>query len=296
MRPIVTESKSRVRWRLARLAELPRDLRAVMAARRPGVDYLPYLLGKFGSSLLPGATRLPTDFPIHDDGHALRVALGPALTLQCPKSLTERIDLLVMLGEVISENVYRCDVIKHGACVFDCGANIGVFCCYAAALAGPKGRVYAWEPVAEACDVVLRNVQANDQEQVVCIRKGLADWHGRATIHVPLSHSNCSSLESGAEGRPEEIEVTTLDAEVERLGVRQVDLIKIDVEGYEEQLLRGAAETLRAFRPALAMAAYHHEEDLWRLPAVIRAIEPAYRVTVFYSWVSAFIFASCGTS
>jgi len=291
----VTGLLSRLSWRLARLAELPGDLRGVVRAGRSGVDYGPYLLGKFGLSLLPGATRLPQDSAIHDDGRSLRVALGRAVTLQCPKSLTERIDLLVMLGEVISENVYRCDVIERGACVFDCGANIGVFCCYAAALAGPKGRVYAWEPVAQVCDVLLSNVQENDQEQVVCIRKGLADRQGTATIHVPASHSNCSSLENGVEGRPEEIEVTTLDAEVERLGVRQVDLIKIDVEGYEEQVLRGAAETLRAFRPALAMAAYHHKEDLWRLPAVIRAIEPAYRVTVSYSWVSAFIFASCGT-
>ncbi len=287
---------SKLSWRLARLAELPKDLRGVLGARGAGVDYRPYLLRKFWRSLLPGVFRLPSGVVIHDEGSWLRVACSDGLTLGCPKRLTVLSDLEVMLVEVLASNVYRCDVIEPGAHVLDCGANIGVFCCYAAALAGPAGRVYAWEPVAEIYEVLLRNVQGNHQEHVVCVRKGLADEPGRAGIHVPADHSCCSSLENGVEGRLEEIEVTTIDAEVERLGVGQVNLIKLDVEGYEEKVLRGAAQTLRRFRPVLAMAAYHHEEDRWRLPAVIRGIEPAYRVTVSYSWASAFIFAACGTS
>lgn len=54
-------------------------------------------------------------------------------------------------------------------------------------------------------------------------------------------------------------------------------LIKMDIEGAETDALRGASKLIRQFRPKLAIAAYHYGKDLWRLPDVVRDIEPGYR-------------------
>jgi hypothetical protein len=59
----------------------------------------------------------------------------------------------------------------------------------------------------------------------------------------------------------------TVDAMVTRGVLDRVDFLKMDVEGAELEVLHGAAHTLRTQRPPLALAAYHHPDDLAALPA-----------------------------
>jgi hypothetical protein len=58
------------------------------------------------------------------------------------------------------------------------------------------------------------------------------------------------------------------------LGGHAVDFIKLDIEGAEAQALRGAARTLAAHRPTLALSCYHKPEDLWQLPDLIEELVP----------------------
>jgi FkbM family methyltransferase len=55
-------------------------------------------------------------------------------------------------------------------------------------------------------------------------------------------------------------------------------LIKLDVEGAEELALEGAADTIRRYRPGLAVCVYHRPADLWRLPLQVRALSERYRL------------------
>ena len=55
---------------------------------------------------------------------------------------------------------------------------------------------------------------------------------------------------------------------------RPADYIKYDVEGAEAAALRGSAETIRRFRPALRVALYHRGEDLFALPLLLRELAP----------------------
>ena len=59
---------------------------------------------------------------------------------------------------------------------------------------------------------------------------------------------------------------------------RCVDYIKLDVEGAEAEALRGAAETIRSYRPALRVAAYHRPEDMFLLPHLLTELCPHYRL------------------
>jgi hypothetical protein len=67
----------------------------------------------------------------------------------------------------------------------------------------------------------------------------------------------------------------TVDDFVREADLDRVDLIKMDVEGAEPWVLAGAADTLAGVRPRLAMAAYHRDDDLARLPA---ALDTEYRL------------------
>ena len=55
-------------------------------------------------------------------------------------------------------------------------------------------------------------------------------------------------------------------------------LIKMDVEGAELQALRGAKQTLQKYKPKLLVACYHREEDLFRLPLLIKDLNPEYQL------------------
>ena len=60
-----------------------------------------------------------------------------------------------------------------------------------------------------------------------------------------------------------------LDAIVARFGLPRVDFIKMDIEGSEKQALAGAAQTLKRFKPRMALAAYHKPEDPAAIPALV---------------------------
>jgi hypothetical protein len=57
----------------------------------------------------------------------------------------------------------------------------------------------------------------------------------------------------------------------------RLDMVKLDIEGFESQALDGMAELLTKFRPRLAMAIYHKPADLWELPLKVDAMLPGGR-------------------
>lgn len=138
--------------------------------------------------------------------------------------------------------------------MIDAGANQGEYTLFAAKrLTG--GKVVAYEPVTAWFDNLSENVRSNGCTNVILRKAGLSDKHGTAPVYTSSDSANegTSSLFAarGAEKPFETIELKTLDKEVGVLGLARVDLIKMDIEGAEWPALRGAAETLRVFRPVL---------------------------------------------
>ena len=133
----------------------------------------------------------------------------------------------------------------------DVGAHVGLYS-VAAALHGP-GRVLAFEPNPSAREQLGENLALNHADAVVVVPKAVGDAPGTALLHVPTTPDpSFSSLAGGrfAEGEPIDVEVTTVDAEVEAAGLAP-SVVKIDVEGGELAVVGGMRRTLERHRPVL---------------------------------------------
>ncbi len=155
---------------------------------------------------------------------------------------------------------FRTDV-SFGDVVFDIGANLGAYTLLFGQWVGPGGRVYSFEPAPEARLGLEQHVVMNGlSERVVVRAEAMSGTEGSAAfLSSGTSGANRLMSASSGEGRP--VRTTTVDAVCASLGVRP-RLIKIDVEGAELDVLRGARRTIAAARHGMRLYVEMHP-GLW---------------------------------
>jgi len=161
--------------------------------------------------------------------------------------------------------------LKPGAIAIDVGANVGWHTLLMAARAGSTGRVYAFEPNDSTRRRLVSAVEANDLTHVTVDGRGVADRVGTSGFQAPLAghvwdgtgRLTAEPAQDRREGREREegqerperqttaIECTTLDAFVAERHIDRLAFVKIDVEGWELSVLRGARHVLSALRPVV---------------------------------------------
>lgn len=142
-------------------------------------------------------------------------------------------------------------LLQPGCTVLDVGANYGYCAIALAAELKKRCRVLAIEPDAENFARLRKHVQWNGLEDVIeCHGLGVSDSEGTAAMEKPAGNSGHARIVPGENGT---ISVTTLDAFCEGRGLERVDALVLDVEGYEDRALRGAAKTLDCFRPLVVV-------------------------------------------
>ncbi|MCS7241015.1 MAG: FkbM family methyltransferase [Candidatus Bipolaricaulota bacterium] len=188
----------------------------------------------------------------------------------------------------IYDEVFVRRVYEHGECqvrpgdwVVDAGACEGLFSLYAL----EKGaNVLAFEPVPQLVHALEKNLDP-------FVRAGRAQIYPLAlgrqkeekTIHIFRSNVAGSTLSEEALRTREEgpsssfvVLVAPLDSLLSSLP--PVSFLKADVEGYERELLIGARETLRRFRPRLSICTYHRPDDPLMIRKLIKDSWPFYRI------------------
>jgi FkbM family methyltransferase len=143
--------------------------------------------------------------------------------------------------------------LPAGGTLWDVGANVGFFALLGARLAGPTGRVVAWEPVAavaaHAREAALRSGLAVEVREAAV---GAASGEQELLVAGDASWSHLAARGNAAGATRTRVQVTTLDAEL-GAGTPPPDVVKLDVEGSEGDVLRGAAGLLATARPALVV-------------------------------------------
>lgn len=148
------------------------------------------------------------------------------------------------------ELAYLEEILAPGKVFIDIGANFGVYTLVASRLVGETGSVLAFEPTAQSFATLRQNIELNHFSNVSAFQVALAQETSKARLYYgwdPVGNSLGMDPLRGNEG--EEVQIETLDKLLGENGIDHVDAIKIDVEGAEELVLRGAVRCLTTQRP-----------------------------------------------
>ncbi|MFU3618139.1 FkbM family methyltransferase [Pseudomonas paraeruginosa] len=143
-----------------------------------------------------------------------------------------------------------------GSTLIDIGANIGLTSLAMSGLCG-EGLVVAVEPVPATFRLLERNLSLLLHANVKMVNKALGDKDGSVAMYVNESNLATAFVVSEESSGNLDIPLSTLDALVTDCGLASVDFIKIDVEGHELDVLRGARNTLEKFRPNVLLEMNH---------------------------------------
>ncbi len=131
--------------------------------------------------------------------------------------------------------------------VVDAGANIGQMLLYLAQWV-PRGRVLAFEPGREPARWLSECLNVHKELPAELIMRGLGESSAKLFLNNPGPDYVHGAWNQVSEDQGEPIQITRLSDELAERSIRQVDLWKLDVEGYEVQALRGASELLTEHR------------------------------------------------
>jgi FkbM family methyltransferase len=173
--------------------------------------------------------------------------------------LSDRMQVLMWAGvyEPTTTSIFR-RLLRPGAVVVDVGAHIGYFSLLASGVVGEAGCVHACEADPELCMLLARNCEGRTNVRIhgvaVGDRVGLAAFwkssrpgeSGWGTLHPETERRNAGAAEAGHA----QVSMSTLDAILQE-EPRAIDLLKIDTEGSELAVLRGAAQTIQRGRPVM---------------------------------------------
>jgi FkbM family methyltransferase len=211
------------------------------------------------------------------------------------------IDLAVRAAPMFATHTFVLEQYRHPAIdeanvrpgdhVVDGGAFWGDTALWLAEQCAPGGRVTAFEMDPASLPVLEGNLSENAAlaERVHVRTEAL--WHEPARLG--LSPAGAATSVAQVDGGA--VPATSLDRLLADGEIERVDFVKLDIEGAELSALRGAERAIRRFGPRLAIAIYHHWDDLIEIPRWLDSVAPDYRFalthrslhqfdTVLFAW------------
>ncbi|MEO1263023.1 MAG: FkbM family methyltransferase, partial [Bacteroidota bacterium] len=151
---------------------------------------------------------------------------------------------------------------ENGDVVLDLGGCFGDTALYFAEQIGSTGKVYSFEFIPGNIDIFNRNLELNPdlKSNISIVKNPLWDKSDLDVYYEDRGGGSKVSFEKfqGWEGATK---TTTIDDFVVEQNIKKVDFIKTDIEGAEPFALNGAKETIKRFKPKLAISIYHSMDD-----------------------------------
>ena len=145
--------------------------------------------------------------------------------------------------EIFLENISPGDV------VIDVGSNIGDYTLIASKKVGDSGKVLSFEPLSETFLTLNRNLQLNEITNCMFFQNAVGEKPGLANLYKNNLSGTMGHLDSSLNGKDlikrDEIEVVTIDDVLTSEHIDTVNMIKIDVEGFEHEVLLGCLQSFK---------------------------------------------------
>ena len=148
--------------------------------------------------------------------------------------------------------------INNESIILDIGGHSGQYAKLFSRIA-PQGKVYSFEPGSYPLSILKLSVFLNQLQNVVVVDEGLSSVPGKLSLVTPVKENGIfrfglaymGARENYEFTEVEEVSVTTIDNFAIDFGLKSLDFIKIDVEGWEAQILQGGSKTIRRYCPTL---------------------------------------------
>jgi FkbM family methyltransferase len=149
------------------------------------------------------------------------------------------------------ERRFLSSYVTRGMTVLDIGANIGLYSLFLAELVGDQGQVLAFEPDPSLFEAALTNIRENGRENIINIQNlALGSQSGQASLYRSSFNSGDNRL-SASRGHKDAVPVCVARLD-DIVCDAKIDFIKLDVQGWEAEVMRGMQRTLRR-NPELAI-------------------------------------------
>jgi FkbM family methyltransferase len=164
--------------------------------------------------------------------------------------------------------------LGEGDVALDIGANIGYYALQESRMVGKTGCIYAVEPVPGNVEVLRRNVLLNGADNVSVFQFAVGDRDFDTTINISTMRNMCSMVEKkGYRGYIGKVPVRVVKLDTFLEGKRQPKLVRMDVEGYELEILIGAKKLLGSGKPLKLFIEVHFDILLDRTAQLLDLLE-----------------------
>ncbi len=179
------------------------------------------------------------------------VTVPDDLTLMTPYILEEQQDWF----EDEIEFVRR--LVKPGMNVIDIGANYGCYALTIAKLAGPDGRLWAFEPCSSTADHLQQSINANGLDQIQLIRAALSNRQGEACLSTQDNAELNSLSDDNGGTNSETVPLYRLDDCMKEHAWNDIEFLKLDAEGEEVRILEGGQSFFTDLSPLVMFELKH---------------------------------------
>lgn len=156
-----------------------------------------------------------------------------------------------------SETSFLCQVFRPGMTFLDVGANVGYYTALAIQRIGEAGRIIALEPDRQSFQYLERTVAANNGRNVCCVQQAAADRQGVLKLYVSKNNRGDNRLYwNDLCDESYDVEITTVDKLLEGYGIDAIDLVKMDVQGFEGHVVRGMKETIQRSKDLIMLTEF----------------------------------------
>lgn len=196
----------------------------------PSYSFMRFVYKSLGIGKIKGGTHLlKIRVPRHDYQYYCRIEKG-----EFTPGREEEIIEMFSPGE--------------GDVVVDIGAHIGRYTINSSKRVGSRGKVIALEAAPDNSEILNRNIKLNGLTNVLTLNRAAYSKKARLKLYEPSTtdsiYNTIMPVRGGVDSAYVEVDADTLDSILHAYGIEKVDWIKIDVEGAEFEVLKGAVHTL----------------------------------------------------
>jgi FkbM family methyltransferase len=226
------------------------------------------------------------DFPFSKDFYGLRFEGNLNNSIEFSIYYYDAFEkpLLYFLGDTLHNINSSQPDSDRLTCFCDVGANIGQHSLFMSRLAD---QVHAFEPFAEVSNRLRRHIKLNQLENVELHRIGLSDATEKLTFYAPTGRNQgIGSFDASTTGKGNqaagELALARGDEYFEEFPIGRVDLMKIDVEGFESKVLAGLEQTLQQYRPIIVCeVSYSGEMSFDSVESLLQSLPADYALFTF---------------